>query len=71
MPHANAKCVAQLFAAVSHDSLLHHEVKHGRTNRLNATESLGIDHTKVLTAPGDRPIRLVDKAGKPVAELFA
>jgi hypothetical protein len=31
---------------------------------------LGIDHTKELMAPGERPMRIVDKAGKPLAELF-
>jgi len=32
--------------------------------------ALGIDYTKELHAPGDRPIRLVDRSGEPVRELF-
>jgi uncharacterized protein (DUF1501 family) len=33
-------------------------------------KSLRIDPEKEVMAPGDRPMRLVDKAGKPVEELF-
>lgn len=32
--------------------------------------ALGIDHNKEVHAPGDRPIRLVDKPGTPISELF-
>lgn len=32
---------------------------------------LGIDFTKEVLAPGERPMRLVDKSAKPVEELFA
>ncbi len=34
-------------------------------------KTLGVDGSKEVTAPGDRPMRLVDKSGKPVDELFA
>jgi hypothetical protein len=33
-------------------------------------QTLGIDYDKELLAPGNRPIRLVEKAGKPIRELF-
>jgi hypothetical protein len=33
--------------------------------------TLGIDHTKTTQTAGGRPIRLVEKEGKPVMEVFA
>jgi hypothetical protein len=33
-------------------------------------KALGIDHTKSFTTRDGRPVRIVDKAAKPVAELF-
>jgi len=32
---------------------------------------LGIDSTKRNTAPGNRPVLLVDRGAKPVTEVFA
>ena len=32
--------------------------------------ALGIDHTKEYHAPGERPIPIVEKGGKPIDELF-
>lgn len=33
-------------------------------------QALGIPYDKELMAPGDRPLRLVEKTGKPIQELF-
>jgi uncharacterized protein (DUF1501 family) len=33
-------------------------------------QALGIDYRKEVLAPGDRPMHLVDKSGKPVEEVF-
>ncbi len=34
-------------------------------------KALGIDHTKVNNTPIGRPVRIVDKGGEPIQELFA
>jgi len=51
------------------------EVKDQRVSALDFLASvcvaLGIDYTKVNNTPIGRPVRIVEKAGSPIKELFA